>query len=125
MERGRGKENASLANLASKMIDFFTSYKKTSGYKIFGKDWELIHELNLELLELLHVEKIIIRRIVHIGHKISLHECDDREGYILIIQDLQARLFIHTRERELQERVVAVAFDELCEKRKIFMTALS
>jgi hypothetical protein len=107
------------------MIDFFTSYKKTSGYKIFGRDWQLIHELNLELLELLHTEKLLIRRIVHIGHKISLQECDDREGYVLIIQDLQARLLSHMKERELQERVVAVAFDELCEKRKIFMTSLS
>jgi hypothetical protein len=107
------------------MIDFFTSYKKTPGYKIFGTDWELIHELNIELLELLHVEKVYIRRIVHLGHKISLHDCEDREGYMLIIQDLQQRLLAHKRERELQERIVAVAFNELCERRQIFMKELN
>lgn len=106
------------------MVDFFTSYKKTSGYKIFGKDWELIHELNVELLEMLHTEKLFIRRIVHLGHKISLQECDDREGYMMILQDLQNRLVSHIDERKTQERIVAVAFDELCEKRKIFMTEL-
>lgn len=100
------------------MISVFTSYKKTPGFKMFGKDWEPIHELNLYHCELRYDERMLIKKLVHVGHKLSLPNCSDKEAYILIIKDLHYRLAKVTKEKEDLEDLIGKSFDELLERKQ-------
>ena len=95
------------------MITVFTSYKNTPGFKMFGKDWEPIHELNLYHGELRCEESVLIRKLLHIGHKLSSPNCKDREIYMLVLKDLHRRVAEVSKEREDLEDLIGRSFDEL------------
>ena len=92
----------------------FKSYKKTPGFKMFGNDWQIVYELCLEQMEYAYYEHQLIRKILHVGHKISLPSSqEDHEGYVLILQDLQRRVAEEAARKEEVEKLIAEAFDEL------------
>jgi hypothetical protein len=99
------------------MITIFTSYKKTPGFKLFGKDWEPIHELNLYHGELRYEESMLIKKLVHVGHKLSAPACSDRETYMLILKDLHRRVADVTKEKEDLEDLIGKSFDELMNRK--------
>lgn len=101
------------------MTSVFTSYKKTKGFKLFGKDWEPIHELNLYHGDLRYDEHVLIRKILHLGHKLSQPNCDEKEAYMLILQDLQRRVEVVSKELEALEALIGSSFDELIEKKQL------
>ena len=104
------------------MTSVFTSYKKTKGFKLFGKDWEPIHELNLYHGDLRYDEHVLIRKILHLGHKLSQPNCEEMEAYMLILKDLQRRVEIVTNEREELEALIAKSFDELVAKKHLILS---
>lgn len=107
------------------MITVFTSYKKTQGFKMFGKDWEPIHELNLYWGELRYDERQLIKKLVHIGHKLSspLCEIDEKEAYMCILKDLHRRIAEVTKEKEDLEDLIERSFDELVQRKQFTPTS--
>ena len=108
------------------MTSVFTSYKKTRGFKLFGNLWEPIHELNLFHGDLRYDESVLIRKIMHIGHRLSQPNCDadDKEGYMLILKDLHRRIAEKTKEREDLEVEIGLAFDELVERTQFKLNSI-
>jgi len=102
------------------MTSVFTSYKKTPGFKKFGIDWEPIHELNLYWAELRYDERVMIKKLLYIGHKVSssLLENDEKEAYMLILKDLHRRISEVTKEKEDLEDLIEKSFNELLERRQ-------
>lgn len=71
----------------------YYSYKKTSGYKRFGEDWEIIHELNLESLARRDLENFYLKRILLIERRFVLETDEQRKAdYGLILEDMRQRL---------------------------------
>jgi len=97
------------------MPTFFTSYKKSSGFKIFGEEWEGVYDMCRWHSELRFDESRMIKRILHIAHKVTT-ENEDREGYMLILQDLRARLSVLEKERQALEVEIGKSFDVLTER---------
>lgn len=92
----------------------FKHYTKTPGFKMFGKDWEPVHELCMEQMEYAYYEHQLIRKILYLGHKLSQPgTIEDREGYTLILQDLQRRVAQETKWKEEVEALIEEAFNEL------------
>lgn len=102
-----------------------SSYKKSPGFKIFGEDWRDVHGLCDELKENRHYEMSLLRRLTHIGHKLSQPINEDTEGYKLILHDLQRRYETQAEIVRKLEIEVAESFEELCLRRKIFLTSFS
>jgi hypothetical protein len=101
------------------MHKIFKKYTETPGFKLFGKDWIIVYELCLEQMEYAYYESQLIRKILHIGHKLSLPSTkEDHEGYMLIIKDLHRRVAIETKNREDVEALIAKAFDELVQQQQ-------
>jgi hypothetical protein len=101
------------------MTSVFTSYKKTPGFKLFGKDWEPIHELNLYHGDLRYDERMLIKKLLHIGNKLSLPSCsEDKEVYMLILRDLHRRIAEVTKEKEDLEDLIGKSFDELLQRKQ-------
>jgi hypothetical protein len=97
----------------------FKHYSKTPGFKMFGKDWVIVYELCLEQMEYAYYESQLIRKILHVGHKLSLPTTkEDHDGYMLIIKDLHRRVAIETKNKKDVEALIAKAFDELVEQRQ-------
>jgi hypothetical protein len=97
------------------MPDFFTSYKASTGFKLFGKDWEEVYELCRIHGELRFDESRLIKRILHVSHKIS-KGCEDEEGYMMILQDLRVRVGNLETERQALEVEIGKLFDEVTER---------
>lgn len=95
------------------MPHFLTSYKSSTGFKVFGRAWQLVYELCVIHSELRFDESRLIRRVFHIGHKLSLPACEDKEGYMMILQDLQKRIEVIGKERNEVEREIDQAFETL------------
>jgi hypothetical protein len=94
-------------------------YSKTPGFKMFGKDWVIVYELCLEQMEYASYESQLIRKILHVGHKLSQPlSTEDHEGYMLIIKDLHRRVAIETKHKEEVEALIEVAFDELVQQQQ-------
>jgi len=100
------------------MTSVFTSYKKTTGYKLFGKEWEPIHELNLYYGDLRYDESVLIRKVLHLGHKLSRPNCENREVYMLILNDLQTRIKVVEAERIELEELIRKSFDEVVQRKQ-------
>jgi hypothetical protein len=100
------------------MITVFTSYKKTPGFKMFGKDWEPIHELNLYHGELRYEENQLIKKLLHIGHKLSIVHSEEKDVYMIILKDLHKRINEVTKEKEDLEDLIGKSFDELLERKQ-------
>ena len=95
-------------------------FTKTPGFKLFGTDWQPVYELCLEQMEYAYYENQLIRKILHIGHKLSKPGVsEEKEFYTLILLDLQKRVAEETERKESVERLIAEAFDELVERKKI------
>jgi hypothetical protein len=107
------------------MTSVFTSYKKTPGFKMFGKDWEPIHELNLYWSELQYDERQLIKKLVHIGHKLSkpLHDSDEKDAYMFILKDIHRRIAEVTKEKEDLEDLIGSSFDELLQRKQFTPTS--
>jgi hypothetical protein len=104
------------------MTSIFTSYKKTKGFKMFGKDWAPIHELNLYYCDLRYDESMMIRKIMHIGHKMSLPNCEDKDGYMLILKDLHKRIAEKTKEKHEIEDLIEESFNELVGRKQFTLS---
>jgi hypothetical protein len=92
-------------------------FTKTPGFKMFGKDWVIVYELCLEQMEYAYYESQLIRKILHVGHKLSQPlNAEDHEGYMLIIKDLHRRVAEETKNKEEVEALIAKAFDELVQQ---------
>jgi len=102
------------------MTSVFTSYKKTPGFKKFGIDWEPIHELNLYWAELRYDERMLIKKLLHVGHKLSspLQDSDEREFYMIILKDLHRRIADVTKEKEDLEDLIEESFNELLQRKQ-------
>jgi len=102
------------------MTSVFTSYKKTPGFKMFGNDWEPIHELNLYWAELRYDERMLIKKLLHIGHKLSssLIDSDEKEAYMIILKDLHRRVAEVTKEKEDLEDLIEKSFNELLQRKQ-------
>lgn len=93
------------------------SFKNTPGFKMFGKDWVIVYELCVEQMEYAYYEHQLIRKILHVGHKLSQPLTkEDHDGYMLIMKDLHRRVAIETKHREEVEKLIAEAFDELVQQ---------
>lgn len=104
----------------SSVNKFSLSYKSSAGFKIFGKDWELLHEKCLYLKSLRFFEKQLIHRLLHIGHKLSQPSTTD--DYRLIMNDLQERLQAHLIIQKQVENEIAVEFEALCKEKKVYFS---
>lgn len=100
------------------MMFLFTSFKKTKGFKMFGNDWEPIHELNEYHKVLRSEESCLIKKLLHVGNKMSLPKCEDSEAYMLILKDLHKRISEVTKEKEELEELIGRSFDELLERKR-------
>lgn len=102
------------------MPKIFKSYKETPGFKLFGRSWQIVYELCLEQMDYASYERQLIRKILHIGHKLSQPTTkEDHEGYLLIIKDLQRRVVEETRLKEEVEALIEKAFDELVQQKQL------
>ena len=97
------------------------NFKKTSGYKIFGDEWEFTYNLCDELLQYRSYEQILLRRIMIIGHKLSLPLGEEKEAYTLILYDLKRKYDEQVKVVQTLEVEVAESFETLCRKMNVLL----